>query len=97
MEHIKLILAALLLICLLPMPYGYFILVRFITMGAFAFFAFAYYEKKHMPLVFIFGSLALLFQPFIRITLGRTIWNIVDVVVAILLMILWYQERKTIS
>ncbi|MBP5375388.1 MAG: hypothetical protein J6Y38_03540 [Bacteroidaceae bacterium] len=36
----------------------------------------------------------LLFQPFIKIALGRTMWNIVDVIVAILLVWLWIKERK---
>ena len=31
---------------------------------------------------FTFGALALLFQPFYKIALGRTVWNVVDVVVA---------------
>ena len=35
----------------------------------------------------------LLFQPFIKIALGRTMWNIVDVIVAILLVVLVVKER----
>jgi hypothetical protein len=31
----------------------------------------------------IYGGLALLFQPFFKIALGREMWNIVDVVVGI--------------
>ena len=94
MAYIKLIIAAILLICLLPMPYGYFIIARFITMAAFAYFAFIYSYKKLMPLAFTFGALALLFQPFFKLALGRTIWNIVDVMVAIFLVFLWYKEKK---
>lgn len=30
----------------------------------------------------IYACLALLFQPFLKISLGREVWNIVDVVVA---------------
>lgn len=33
--------------------------------------------------VLIYVALALFFQPFIKITLGRTVWNIVDVLAAI--------------
>ena len=32
---------------------------------------------------FTFAALAVLFQPFIKIALGRFIWNIVDVIVAV--------------
>ena len=30
-----------------------------------------------MPLAITFGGLALLFQPFFKIALGRTMWNVV--------------------
>ena len=43
-------------------------------------------EGKKNELV-IYIALALLFQPFIKLALGRTIWNIVDVVIAIGLLV----------
>jgi hypothetical protein len=36
---------------------------------------------------FFYIALALLFQPFVKIALGRTIWNIVDVIVGIGLLV----------
>lgn len=48
-----------------------------------------------MPLAITFGGLALLFQPFFKIALGRTMWNVVDVVVAIGLVALWLMEHQT--
>ena len=36
----------------------------------------------------MFAALALLFQPFFKVALGRVVWNIVDVIVAIGLLIL---------
>ena len=86
-------LAIALLVCLFPMPYGYYTLVRFAAMIIFGCMAFCFYKEEKMPLCVIAGSLALLFQPFFKIVLGRTLWNVVDVVVAILLVILWYMEN----
>ena len=94
LKYINLILAALLLLCLAPMPYGYYQLVRFVAMVVFAVLAFQYYEKKQEGLMVVFGVLALLFQPFVKIALGRTLWNVVDVVVAVLLVVLWAKDRK---
>ena len=94
MNHLKLILAALLLLCLAPMPYGYYQLVRIVAMIAFAIMAYQYYEKKVIALAITFGGLALLFQPFIKVALGRTLWNWVDVIVAVGLLILWYNEKE---
>lgn len=95
MKHIKIILAAILLLCLLPMPYGYFVLVRFVAMAVFAVMAYRYWEKKLTSLAVVFGALALLFQPFVKIALGRTMWNVVDLAVAIFLIALWLRENKS--
>lgn len=70
------------------MSYGYYMLVRFVAMVGFAFIAYEYAKKQKTPLAVTFGALALLFQPFIKIALGRTMWNVVDVVVAVLLIVL---------
>ena len=94
MKYLKLILAGILLACLLPMPYGFYTLVRFVVMVVFAVFAFQYYERNFKEMAITFGSLALLFQPFVKIVLGRDVWNIVDVAVAILLVVLWVKENR---
>ena len=78
------------------MPYGYYMLVRFVSMVAFGVMAYRYYTQSKVALTVTFASLALLFQPFIKIALGRTIWNVVDVIMAILLMLLWMKERKDV-
>ncbi len=82
-------LALLLILCLFRMPYGYYQLVRYISFAVFVYLAYTAYNKnKDFTAVFwIYLFLAILFQPFIKIALGRTIWNIVDVVVAIWLIV----------
>ncbi len=45
-RYIYLLMAVLLLLCLAPMPYGYYQLVRFVAMVAFAVMAWNYYEKS---------------------------------------------------
>ena len=87
MNTIYLFLAAILLLCLAPMPYGYYVLVRFLSMVGFGIMAYRYYQEKKESLAWTFGILALLFQPFAKIALGRLIWNIVDVIVAVGLII----------
>ena len=94
MMYIYLLLAALLLLCLAPMPYGYYQLVRFVSMVAFAVMAYQFYNEKREGWAICFGTLALLFQPFVKIVLGRTMWNIVDVVVAIILLFMAFNEKN---
>jgi len=93
MKYLYIALAILLLLCLAPMPYGYYALVRFVAMVAFAVMAYQYWNKKQQSLAVVFGALALLFQPFAKIALGRTVWNIVDVIVAAFLIIIWLRGR----
>ena len=94
MKHIYLFLAAMLLLCLAPMPYGYFMLVRFVMMVAFGWMAYRYYLNQKTIAMWVFGALALLFQPIYKIALGRTMWNVVDVVVAIFLIFIFLKENK---
>ena len=94
MKYFNLILAVLLLLCLFSMPYGYYTFVRFVSMVAFGVIAYRYYTQHKIVLTITFASLALLFQPFVKIALGRTMWNIVDVAVAILLFVLMAKEKN---
>ena len=80
---IKLGLAALLLLCLADMPYGYFQVVRFLALIGFAILAFDANKNGKQTEVILYIVMAILFQPLFKISLGRTLWNGVDVIVAI--------------
>ncbi len=85
-KTIKIVLAALLFVCLAEMPYGYFQLVRWVALVGFALLAFDASEKNQQNEFIIYIGLAVLFQPIVKIALGRSIWNIVDVIVGVYLM-----------
>ncbi len=89
--------AILLLLCLFNMPYGYYQFVRFAATAAFAYLAYSANEQSKKNEVFIYIVLALLFQPFVKIALGRTIWNIVDVIVGLGLLISLIIPKKSIK
>lgn len=94
MKQIYLILAALMLLCLAPMPYGYFQLIRFVTMVVFGVMAYRYYVSHKVVATWVFIVLALLFQPIFKIVLGRATWNLIDVLVAALLIGLYVLEKR---
>ena len=94
MKQVYLILAAMMLLCLSPMPYGYFQLVRFVAMVVFGIMAYRYYQNQKMVATWVFGILASLFQPIYKIALGRVVWNVVDVIVALLLIALFIIEWR---
>ncbi|MBK8850500.1 MAG: hypothetical protein IPN73_10120 [Saprospiraceae bacterium] len=91
---IKISLAVLFLLCLLDMPYGYFQFVRFAGLIGFGILAYQTHQQgRHIEMI-IYGGLAFLFQPFFKIALGRQMWNIVDVVVGIGLLMSIFIKRK---
>lgn len=91
---IKIALAVLLFLCLFNMSFGFYQFVRFAAMAAFAYLAFSANDQNKKNEVFVYIALAILFQPFVKIALGRTIWNIIDVVVGVSLLISLITTKK---
>jgi len=68
-------------------PYGFFTLLRFVVFAISAYIAWMAYEAQKEKWVWIFGFLAVLFNPFIVIHLNREIWSIIDLIVGIFMLI----------
>lgn len=92
-KYCNILLTIALLICLMPMPYGYYILIRYISAIVFGVMAYDYYCQKQKKMYVVTLSLALLFQPLIKLPLGRDIWNLVDIVVAAFLIYLFLRKN----
>ena len=91
---IKIVLAVLFFLCLLDMPYGFYQLVRFVALVGFSILAYQTYENKIKYLTIIYIGLAILFQPLIKISLGREIWNVLDVIIGLGLIISLFIRQK---
>ena len=91
---IKVGLAILFFLCLLKMPYGFYQLVRFLALVGFGVLAYQANRENNSTATIIYAALALLFQPFFKIALGRDLWNIVDVIVGIGLLITLFVSPK---
>ena len=76
------------------MPYGYYQFVRFAGLVGFAALAYDSFKMEEQRLAIVYVFLALLFQPFVKVALGRTVWNMVDVGVAIFLVVTVFVDRK---
>jgi hypothetical protein len=66
----------------------------FAGLVGFAILAFQANEEGKKGESVLYGALALLFQPFFKIALGREIWNIVDVVVGIGLILSVFKKSR---
>jgi hypothetical protein len=85
---VKTLLALLFILCLIDMPYSYYILVRFSGMVCFAWLAWMEKEKIPNNFFFVFWiASAILINPIFKINLGRLLWNIVDIIWAIMLFV----------
>ena len=84
---------ALLLLSLIPFPYGVYTIVRLLMMVLGGILAHHYYTNDYKGLAITFGAIALPFQPFFKLALGRELWMIVDIVVAILLIVLILKKK----
>jgi len=77
------------------MTYGYYQLVRFLALVGFSYLSLHNYNNNKQGVAFIYAMLAILFQPLFKISLGREIWNIIDVVVGFALIIsLFHKSNK---
>ena len=83
-----------LLLCLFKMPYGYYEFVRFISFIGFLYLSINANKIGNENELIIYGALALLFQPFIKIAFGREIWNIIDVIVSIGLILSLFKKKQ---
>ena len=91
---IKIVLALLFFLCLADMPYGFYQFVRLVGLIGFTILAYQANQKGGQREMIIYSGLALLFQPFFKVALGRQVWNAVDVVVGIGLLISIFIKPK---
>ena len=72
-------------------------MVRFAALVGFAILAYQANEKENKTEMIIFICLAVLFQPFLKISFGRQVWNVVDVIVGVGLIASIFIGKKKIS
>jgi len=91
---IKIVLAILFFLCVIDMPYGFYQFVRFIALIGFGVLAFKANENNNRIEMIIYIALAILFQPLLKISLGRDLWNIIDVITGIALILSLFIKSK---
>ena len=80
----SLIASLMLLGALAEWPYGYYQVLRFFTCGVAVYVAFMGYNWQKIWAVWLFGFIALLFNPLIPVHLSRELWQPIDIVCALL-------------
>lgn len=77
-------------------PYGFFTLLRFVVFAASAYVAWMATQEGKEGWTWIFGFIAVLFNPFIVIHLERETWVVIDALVGVFnLASLWMLKLGT--
>ena len=77
-------------------PYGYYVLLRWVCCGIFAYLAFQALERDIRDWVWILGITALIYNPIFSVHLTRGIWemvNIATIVIAITSIFMFRKEK----
>ena len=72
-------------LAIFPMPYVYYSFLRIVICGCSIFFAIRLFENKQISFVWIFGFLALLYNPIVPVYLyEKEIWTLINIATGIL-------------
>jgi len=75
-------------------PYSYYQFLRWAIFIIGAYSAYLAYEKKKIAWSWIFGIIAILFNPIIPIYFSKSTWQFIDVVVAIIFFVSLFKTKK---
>ena len=78
--------AAMLFLGAAPLPYSYYMLLRLVACGVFAFAAFIAFDRKSKALPWVYGFMALVFNTIIKIHFSKEMWAVVDIAAGVLLL-----------
>ena len=90
---VKGIIVVLLLLCLIDADYGFYQAMRTLISFGFAFLTYRYYQTGDKTNTIIYLCLLIIFQPLLKIGLGRGIWIVADIAVAGFLTYQLYKEE----
>lgn len=78
------------------LPYGYYQILRLAVTGYAAWIAVVAHSRNRVTWTWAFGFLALLYNPFIKITLERDTWEIVNIITCGVILVEFWKFRKPI-
>ncbi len=74
----------------LHLPYGYYVLLRWVVCPVLAFSTVYCYELRKIVWVWIFGIAAVIFNPLVPLYLGKPMWHFINGATALLLVVSFF-------
>jgi len=84
---LRVISALILFIAIADMPYGYYRFVRLFTFAVCSYSLYKAYSIKNKTFSWIFGIIAIVFNPIYPLYLGKELWQIVDAISGIIILV----------
>jgi hypothetical protein len=78
-------------------PYGYYTLLRLVVCGAGAYTAFVMHEWHRPALAWLFGFIAVLFNPIFTVHLSRGLWQPIDALCGVVFLLVAIAVKKPLS
>ena len=76
--------AVLLIAAFTEWPYFMYVLLRIFICGSSAYIASSLYSRHHVPLTWLFGAIAVLFNPVLPVRMAKSDWQATNVIVAVI-------------
>ncbi len=78
----------------IPLPYGFYGLMRWLCVGIFSFLGVREYRRGAEPRAWIFFTLAGLYNPIVPVHLGKPLWQIVNVATVVVVAQLVFRSGR---
>ena len=76
------------------LPYGYFQVLRWVVCICAGLLAFGLFEEEQKTPAFIFGGIAILFNPILIFRFPRETWTIIDAIVGIIFLVYIFRKHR---
>lgn len=83
-----------LIFAFLKLPYGYYIILRLVSAATMLFGIVLAVKKQNYYWMACFGLLFVIYNPILALHLGRTIWQIVNILTIIFLILSFFTFRR---
>lgn len=76
-------------------PYAYYQLLRWVVCGASAYSAYLYLKADRTALVWVFGIMAILFNPIVPFYLDKNTWQLLDLIAALVFTVSIFLKKRS--
>lgn len=89
------VMIAMLCIAILPLhTYGYYVLLKFVICGGCGYLATQAFSSNRMGWVWLLGVTAVVYNPFFRFPLGRSLWTLINIATIVELVLVSFARRR---